>query len=296
MSTLEAPRGEREPAAMPVEPGVKALLDELPLPLLALDEEGRIVWWNEAAERLTGRPLSAVRRLRWDDDLLVTMEGGRPFLRHREGYVSPVRVQRLGPRRALLGEAATLLCLTDVTPSLSILEYARRFPELDLTDPLTNLGNRRLAALEVEAHLIRYQLHRQDFGAVLFDVDLLHCLNERLGYDCSDRALAGIARTLSGCLEEHDTICRWRGDQFLAMVVGELAAVEARAELCRWAVERARLEWGEERVGLTVSAGVEMATPGAHPEDLVGRAEFRLRVSKRLGRNRITSSRGDHAA
>ncbi|MBN8734242.1 MAG: hypothetical protein J0L64_27140, partial [Acidobacteria bacterium] len=26
------------------------------------------------------------------------------------------------------------------------------------------------------------------------------------------------------------------------------------------------------------------------------RAEFRLRVSKRLGRNRITSSRGDHAA
>ncbi|MBK7927305.1 MAG: GGDEF domain-containing protein [Bryobacterales bacterium] len=185
--------------------------------------------------------------------------------------------------------------MTDVTPSLSILEYARRFPELDLTDPLTNLGNRRLAALEVEAHLIRYQLHRQDFGAVLFDVDLLHCLNERLGYDCSDRALAGIARTLSGCLEEHDTICRWRGDQFLAMVVGELGAVEARAELCRSAVEGARLEGGGAGGADGVGGGGD-GDAGAHPEDLVGRAEFRLRVSKRLGRNRITSSRGDHAA
>lgn len=296
MSTLEAPRGEREPAAMPVEPGVKALLDELPLPLLALDEDGRIVWSNRAAERLSGRPLSAVRRLRWDEDLLVTMDGSRPFLRHREGYLSPVRVQRLGPRRALLGEGSELLCVTDATPSLSILEYARRFPELDLTDPLTQVGNRRLAGLEVESHLIRYQLHRQDFGAVLFDVDMVHCVNERLGYDCSDRALAGVARTLCGCLEEHDTLCRWGGDQYLALVVGDAATVEGRAELCRCAVEQARLEWGDESVALTVSAGIEMATPGAHPEDLVGRAEFRLRVSKRLGRNRITSSRTDHAA
>ncbi|MBK7928241.1 MAG: diguanylate cyclase [Bryobacterales bacterium] len=265
MSTLEAPRGEREPAAMPVEPGVKALLDELPVPLLALDEDGRIVWSNRAAERLSGRPLSAVRRLRWDEDLLVTMEGARPFLRHREGYLSPVRVQRLGPRRALLGEGSELLCVTDATPSLSILEYARRFPELDLTDPLTQVGNRRLAGLEVESHLIRYQLHRQDFGAVLFDVDMVHCVNERLGYDCSDRALAGVARTLCGCLEEHDTLCRWGGDQYLALVVGDAATVEGRAELCRCAVEQARLEWGDESVALTVSAGIEMATPGAHP-------------------------------
>jgi len=296
MSTLEAPRGEYEPVVWPAGPGVKALLDELPLPLLLLDDEARVVWSNQAAERLSGRPLSALRRGRWDEELLVTLDGGRPFLRHREGYVSPVRVQRLSPPRSLLGEGSELLCVTDVTPSLSILEYARRFPELDLTDPLTNVGNRRLAALEVESHLIRYQLHRRDFGAVLFDVDQVHCVNERLGYDCSDRALAGVARTLCGCLEEHDTLCRWGGDQFLALVVGDAATVEGRAELCRCAVEQARLEWGEECVALTVSAGMEMATPGAHPEDLVGRAEFRLRVSKRLGRNRITSSRADHAA
>lgn len=296
MSTLEAPRGEYEPAALPGELGVKALLDGLPLPLLLLDSDGRIAWSNQAAERLSGRPLSAARRPRWEEELLVRIDGGRQFVRHREGYLLPVRVQKLTAPRAVLGEGGELLCVTDVTPSLSILEYARRFPELDLTDPLTQLGNRRLAALEVEAHLIRYQLHRQEFGAVLFDVDLTHCLNERLGYDCSDRALAGIARTLSGCLEEHDTICRWRGDQFLALVVGDAEGVEGRAELCRSAVECARLDWGEERVGLTVSAGVEMATPGARPEDLLGRAEFRLRVSKRLGRNRITSSRGDHAA
>jgi len=280
--------------------GLCALLDQLQLALALLDEELHVQWWNRAAEDLSGRSRDEVLGSYWGQDLLLTLEDvgigcepSRNFLRHRDGHLLRVRAQMMPCE---FGErSGAMVSISSDSRPMCILDHARRDPKLDLIDPLTGLGNRRLAAIEFEAFLIRYQLHRREFGVALFDVDLLHQVVKRFGYDCSDRALQVVARTLAGCLDEHDLLCRWGGDQFLALVVGDHEEAQAKAELCRRAVEWASLDWGGEPVPLTISAGVEMGSPGDHSEDLVGRAAFRLRMSKRLGRNRVTSGAASQA-
>lgn len=295
MSALQIPsRGQLKTGPFD-QVGYGVLLDQLPLPLVLLDEKSNIQWWNCAIEELSGRTREDVLGLFWGEELLISLdndessERSRHFLRHGDGHLLPVRAQEAQMPIAFGTARHLIVAIRAGSPSMSVLEHARRKPELDLIDTLTGMGNRRLAAIEFEAFLIRYQLHRRDFGVALFDVDLLHQIVKRFGYDCSDRALKVVARTLAGCLDEHDLLCRWGGDQFLALVVGSHEEAQAKADLCRRAVEWACLDWCGEPVPLTISGGVEMPSPGDHPEDLVGRAAFRLRMSKRLGRNRVTS-------
>ena len=294
MSALDMPsRGQVQIGAYE-HSGLCALLDQLQVALALLDDELHVQLWNSAAEDFSGRSRDEVLGSYWGQELLLTLEDagtGRErsqnFLRHRDGHLLRVRT-RMTPCEFDRQSGAVASIYPDSRP-MSILELARRDPKLDLIDALTGLGNRRLAAIEFEAFLIRYQLHRREFGVALFDVDLLHQVVKRFGYDCSDRALQVVARTLASCFDEHDLLCRWGGDQFLALIVGDREQVQARAGLCRRAVEWTSLDWGGEPVPLTISAGVEMGSPGDHSEDLVGRAAFRLRMSKRLGRNRVTA-------
>jgi len=296
MNTLDALASRLAHANNSYFQAVGALLDQVPLGLLLIDGDSRIQWWNCAAEELSGHPRESMLGQTWGQEFLLAVESdpvdsvgnGRSLLRHRDGFLLPVRTQVSSLPKGCGAGDGSIVSLADGTPLLGALELARRSPELDLIDPLTGLGNRRMAALELETFLIRYQLQHREFGVILFDVDMLHGINDRFGYDCSDRALRVVAHTLPCCLSELDMLCRWGGDQFLAIVAGRRERVETTAESCRWAVEWCCLDWFGEPVPITVSAGVDTISPGDHPEDLVGRAAFRLRMSKRLGRNRVT--------
>ncbi|MCC7237577.1 MAG: diguanylate cyclase [Bryobacterales bacterium] len=270
---------------------VESLLDEMPVGLALLNRDRSVQHWNRAAEALSGRHRHTVVGSRWEDGLLVALRGcamRRTFLRHREGHLLAVEVSahRLPP--ALAGADATLATLIAASPVMPVLEHARGNPELDLLDTMTGLGNRRLAAQELESYLIRHQLQRWPFGLALFDIDSMQALNARHGFECGDRILRASSLTLAACLDASDVLCRWGGEQFLALLHGSTAAVEAKAELCRAAIEQVSLQWLGTPVAFTISGGVEMAGTGDHPHDLIGHAAYRLRMSKRLGRNRIT--------
>lgn len=277
---------------------VGILLDEMPVGLALLNRHSSIQHWNRAAEAMSGRHRHSVVGSRWEGELLVMLRGGetkRTFLRHREGHLLAIEVSSHRLPAALAGADATLAALTVANPVLPVLKYARDHPELDLVDTMTGLGNRRLAAQELESAMIRYQLQRSPFGVALFDIDSMQAVNERHGYDCGDRVLSAASRTLAECLDPGDTLCRWGGEQFLAIIHGGASTVEATAELCRSAVEQMSVNWSGAPVAFTISGGVEMAGTGDHSHDLVGHAAYRLRMSKRLGRNRITGGCANQA-
>lgn len=294
MSALHMPSHGHVQTGPFCEATLGTLLDQLPVPLLMLDDALRVEWWNGAAEMFSGFMRQEVLGLPWAQDLLVGLDG-RNFLRHRDGHLLHVRTQLMTEMPEHVTNGGAVVSIEDRTPSIYILEHALSKPELDLIDPLTQVGNRRLAAIEFEAFLVRHQLHRREFGVALFDVDLLHEIVNRFGYDCSDHALQVVARTLLACIEPHDLLCRWGGDQFLALLTGGHDEAQAKADLCRAAVEWSAMEWCGEPVPLTISGGVEMGSTGDHQEDLVGRAAFRLRISKRLGRNQVTCGASDQA-
>lgn len=109
---LEARRARRPSQVSLIEPGMAArLLDLLPEPTLTIDEAGRVLQFNRAAEHLSGYPASeVVGKMELGDLLAGTSEASRLWLelrRSRTGSIDGRRAQL----RAMGGERIPLQVL-----------------------------------------------------------------------------------------------------------------------------------------------------------------------------------------
>lgn len=99
-----------------------------------------------------------------------------------------------------------------------------------ITDPLTGLYNRRLFG-EVSVHHIE---HHRRFGLPLsliyIDVDRFKYVNDTLGHDVGDRALAHVGHYIRRQVREADYVFRLGGDEFVVLIScnGEEALRRAR--------------------------------------------------------------------
>jgi diguanylate cyclase (GGDEF)-like protein/PAS domain S-box-containing protein len=95
---------------------------------------------------------------------------------------------------------------------------ALQIEQLAFYDPLTKLPNRRLLYDRLTQSLAfseRYKHH----GAVLFiDLDNFKTLNDTLGHDIGDILLVEVAKRLTGCVRDCDTVTRFGGDEFVILL------------------------------------------------------------------------------
>jgi diguanylate cyclase (GGDEF)-like protein len=92
-------------------------------------------------------------------------------------------------------------------------EFAARLRRAALTDALTKLPNRR--AFFEEA---RRRGHITDrLGIVMADVDGLKQINDRDGHEAGDDAIISTGRALVAYLGRDAFVCRFGGDEFLAL-------------------------------------------------------------------------------
>ncbi len=101
--------------------------------------------------------------------------------------------------------------------------------KLAFYDPLTHLPNRRLLLDRFE-QAAAAMAHSGKGSALLFiDLDKFKALNDSLGHDMGDRLLRQVARRLSDCVRESDTVARLSGDEFVIILqnLGDEAIVTA---------------------------------------------------------------------
>src|SRR5256885_13643075 len=82
-------------------------------------------------------------------------------------------------------------------------------------DALTGLPNRTLF-LDLLRHSF-YRLRRHDdyrFAVLFIDIDRFKTVNDAFGHEAGDQLLQQIARRLTSCLREGDTLARHGGDEF----------------------------------------------------------------------------------
>jgi diguanylate cyclase (GGDEF)-like protein len=138
-----------------------------------------------------------------------------------------------------------------------------------LRDPLTGVGNRRLAD-----HLLA-GVAAGDAIAVI-DVDHFREVNERLGHAGGDGVLRDVAAYLRASVRGADTVARLGGDEFLVVFRDIGGGAQA-------AVARLLSNWNREARIATFSAGVALHD-GGDPGRTLRRADETLYEAKRAGR------------
>lgn len=292
----------------------ETLLEALGEGVYIIDENRRIIFWNEAAERITGFGKGEVLGRRCADNILVHVDDtgrelctgccplaatirdsaprrSRVFLHHREGHRVAVDVQTL---RLVLddGSAAGAEIFTETGSREALLDQIGELQRLSLADPLTGLPNRRQMEAVIAARLAAMQRSGIPFGAVFMDIDRFKQVNDMHGHLTGDRVLVTVARTLLASVRPFDTVGRWGGEEFLGVfpgISGEnlLEIAERLRNLV--AVSKTTCEGRE--VTVTISAGATMALPHDDERTLVERADSLMYQGKNAGRNRVVGDR-----
>src|SRR5207248_10959578 len=91
-------------------------------------------------------------------------------------------------------------------------------------------------------------------------------------------------------IRDVDALVRYGGEKFLLLMPKTaLAGATDAAERVRAAVERGDFLWSDQKLKVTVSAGVTSLAAGMTDDQLIRRVDELLYQAKRSGRNRVVA-------
>lgn len=172
--------------------------------------------------------------------------------------------------------------------------------ELSVTDPLTDLMNRRAMDRRLEIEVPRAQRFRLPLAVVMVDVDHFKKYNDRMGHLLGDEALIAVARALEGTVRRVDAVARYGGEEFCVILprTDEEAARDVADKLREAVCELDLPGAANQPLGhLSISLGFAIypddlpaALSATVTEALLDTADRALFEAKNGGRNRVVSA------
>jgi diguanylate cyclase (GGDEF)-like protein len=161
--------------------------------------------------------------------------------------------------------------------------------KLALTDPLTNLPNRRAMDRLAERELRRRDRYPGPLAIALIDVDHFKSINERYLLPGGDKVLIDLARALTGSLRTVDFLGRIGGEEFMVIAPEtDIPGAMVLGERIRSTVEKTEFSYKDEPISVRVSLGFAIAEGGVQADfdSLKHLAAAALSEAKKTGRNR----------
>jgi len=162
-----------------------------------------------------------------------------------------------------------------------------------LTDPLTQLYNRRALMWGLKNEIERAEVFKHPLTIALLDIDYFKRYNDSFGHVAGDEVLKSIAKIIKNSIRETDFCGRIGGEEFL-IIFPETNLMEA-SKICeevRRNVEKYRFKFESRlsRKDITVSIGLAQYSPQNHKkskEQFLDGADKRLYLAKLSGRNAV---------
>ncbi|MFQ5487552.1 MAG: EAL domain-containing protein, partial [Gammaproteobacteria bacterium] len=167
------------------------------------------------------------------------------------------------------------------------MEAEERLHHLAYYDMLTNLPNRALFMDRIEHAMSRRRGSAQRLALLFLDLDRFKNINDTLGHDVGDRLLQTIARRITECVREGDTVARFGGDEF-AILLEDVASSDAVGQVARKFIEVIEQPIGVDGHELFVTASIGISF---FPDDadnaniLLKNADTAMYRAKDTGRN-----------
>jgi diguanylate cyclase (GGDEF)-like protein len=175
-----------------------------------------------------------------------------------------------------------------------VMENSRLFERvrnMSIRDSLTDLFNHRhsIELLNHEFHRMgRYQ--EEGVSVLMIDIDHFKDINDEHGHLVGDTVLREVARMLTDTVRTVDSVGRYGGEEFLAVLPHTLRADALKTgERIRKRIEEHAFWTGEKELTVTISVGVaSFPSEGVDsPSALLREADVALYRAKEAGRNRV---------
>jgi diguanylate cyclase len=160
-----------------------------------------------------------------------------------------------------------------------------------LTDPLTQLSNRKYFDTTLEEAIAEARDKNEALSLMLADIDHFKSFNDSFGHLTGDQVLRLVAMSMKQNVKGQDTAARYGGEEFAIILPNTvLRSAITVADHIRRAVmtkELMKKSTGEHLGRVTVSIGVATLHKTDTIQSLIERTDGCLYAAKRHGRNRV---------
>ncbi|MCF8085749.1 MAG: diguanylate cyclase, partial [Desulfohalobiaceae bacterium] len=270
--------------------------------VIMMDDQGRISYWNPAAEKILGytaqeamdrdlHQLLAPRRYhqafrksfphfqrKGKGDMIDHSYELRAL--HKNGSELPVEVSLSALK--LKGAWHSVGIVRDISDR-KIME--EKLQNMANTDQLTGAYNRHKFLECLDYEISRVQRKNDPLSLLMLDIDHFKRINDSHGHNTGDAILKELVHVVRNNLREVDILTRWGGEEFLVLApdTNKLAAATL-AERLRREVKGHDFPEGVE---VTISLGIAQYSRNEPVEELISRADERMYLAKQSGRNRV---------
>jgi diguanylate cyclase (GGDEF)-like protein/PAS domain S-box-containing protein len=265
--------------------------------ILTADSEGIVLFANQAAERVFGRPIPAVighsieRLVPGVRSLCADAESGPSAGRrrpvewrglHAAGHELPLELAFSTFERS--GRRLFTIVARDIFERKRAEEKVRH---LAFHDALTGLPNRLLFNDRLTVSLAQAHRSHQKLAVFYLDLDRFKLINDSLGHSIGDELLRRVADRLRSVVRDGDTVARLGGDEFIVLAP-RIAAEEDAKTIARKILAAIRLPFAIEDREFFVTTSVGVSTypgDGVDPDTLIRNADTAMYRAKERGRD-----------
>ncbi len=172
-----------------------------------------------------------------------------------------------------------------------------RLKQVGLTDPLTEVFNRRYFESRCQEEVANIRRYKTPLTCMFLDIDKFKRVNDSFGHHAGDEVLRIVASQIKSQLRSNDVLARFGGEEFVVLLpqTGLQAASEI-AERIRSTIAAQPVQvTAKDNLTVTISIGVSQAPDELDVDDttvankLLSTADEALYIAKKNGRNQVVS-------
>ena len=290
------------------------VLNQVQDAVVCLDKDRKVVYWNKAAEQMSGIEGDHVLgRACFEDPVLfvdfggvnicrdkcpvaMTLKDGAPrtldlYLQHKQGFRMPATLNIIPVLKddgEIIGAVETF---TSTSPKVTLPLNLPELEKMGLVETETGIPAKQYLEMTLNTRLEEFQKYGLPFGLIYVDIDNYGKILEKYGRFNASKIVRTVARTLHKNIRFFDIAGRWGTEEFLVVLLNiDDNRLDIVANKLRLLIAESYITTETGMLNATVSMGASLVLRYDTVESLIKRGEQLMMHSKWLGKNRVSMS------